>query len=62
MQGTLTDFQRAQLRIARDTLKLHDWASRVMGGPTKEEARNMIEKLTGRRPKETPCARGCCHA
>jgi hypothetical protein len=43
---------RHQLRIARQTLRMNDVMARVMGGPTKEEAREIIARLTGRRPRQ----------
>ncbi len=46
----LTIPERHQLKIARQTLKYSDVGSKIMGGPTKEEARKIIEKLTGRKP------------
>lgn len=45
---------RHQLKIARDTLKMSDAGVKIMGGPTKSEAREIIERLTGRKPKENP--------
>jgi hypothetical protein len=46
--------ERHQLKVARDTLKLDDTVARfrMLGGPTKEEAREIIERLTGKKPKE----------
>ena len=44
--------QQHQLRIARSTLKMSDQGAKIMGGMTKEEARQVIERLTGRKPKE----------
>lgn len=44
--------EKHQLRIARDTLKMSDVGARVMGGPTKEEARETILRLTGKPAKE----------
>jgi hypothetical protein len=41
-----------QLRVARDTLKMSDIGARIMGGPTKEEARAIILRLTGKPAKE----------
>jgi hypothetical protein len=38
-----------RLRIARQTLKYSDEGARIMGGMTKEEARQVIYELTGRR-------------
>jgi hypothetical protein len=40
--------EKHQLRIARDTLKMSDVGARIMGGPSKEEARAIILRLTGR--------------
>ena len=45
-------FEKHQLKIARDTLKLSDVGARIMGGMTKEEARAVIRELTGKEPKE----------
>jgi hypothetical protein len=45
----LTVPEQHQLKIARHTLKLSDVGARIMGGPTKEEAREIILKLTGKR-------------
>lgn len=42
--------EQHQLRIARDTLKMNDVFARIMGGPTKEEARQIIIRLTGKDP------------
>ena len=41
-----------QLKIARDTLKMSDIGARIMGGMTKEQAREVIRRLTGKEPKE----------
>jgi hypothetical protein len=38
-----------QLKIARDTLKMHPAAVGVMGGPSHAEARAIIARLTGKR-------------
>ncbi len=48
----LSVFERHELRIARDTLKMPEVMVGVMGGPTKEEARASILRLTGKLPKE----------
>ena len=48
----LTIPEQHQLKIARDTLKMSDVGAKIMGGPTKEEAREIIKKLTGREAKE----------
>jgi hypothetical protein len=44
--------EQHQLKIARQTLKMHDAAVGVMGGPNKAEAREIIKRLTGKEPKE----------
>lgn len=44
--------QKHQLKIARDTLKMSDAGARIMGGMTKEEARQVIIKLTGKPANE----------
>ena len=49
----LTVPDKHQLKIARDTLKMTDAGAKVMGGPTKEEARAIIKKLTGKDAKES---------
>ena len=41
--------ERHQLKVARDTLKMNDVMARIMGGPTKEEAKAIIERLTGKK-------------
>ncbi len=41
-----------ELKIARKTLTSSDVGARIMGGPTKAEARQIILKLTGRKAKE----------
>ena len=40
--------ERHQLAIARKTLTYSDAGARIMGGPTKPEARRIILRLTGR--------------
>lgn len=40
--------ERHQLKIARSTLQMSDMGARVMGGPTKEQAREIIRRLTGK--------------
>ena len=44
--------EQHQLKIARRTLELSDVGAMILGGPTKAEAREIILKLTGRKPKE----------
>ena len=46
---TLSVPDKHQLRIARDTLKMSDVGARIMGGPSKEEARAIILRITGRK-------------
>lgn len=36
-----------QLRVARQTLKYSDWGARIMGGQTKDEAREVVRRLGG---------------
>ncbi|MCK5608938.1 hypothetical protein KAR91_44100 [Candidatus Pacearchaeota archaeon] len=48
---TLSVFDKHQLKIARDTLKMTEVGSIIMGGMTKEEAREVIYRLTGIYPK-----------
>ena len=38
-------FQKHQLRIAKDTLKMSDAGALVMGGMTKEDAKDIIRKF-----------------
>jgi hypothetical protein len=44
--------EKHQLRIAKQTLKYSDAGASIMGGPSKEEAREIILRLTGRPAKE----------
>jgi len=46
--------EKHQLRIARHTLKMSDVGARIMGGPTKAEARAIIQRLTGKAPQDNP--------
>lgn len=41
----LTIFEKHQLKIARSTLKLSDVGSSIMGGMTKKEAIEFIQKM-----------------
>ena len=50
----LSVFDKHQLRIAKDTLRMSDVGARIMGGMTKEEARDVIRRFTGREPVENP--------
>ena len=52
MKRKLSVPEKHQLRIAKQTLKYSDVGARIMGGMTKEEARQVIKRLTGREPKE----------
>ena len=45
----LTVPEKHQLKVARDTLKMSDVGALIMGGPSKEEAKKIIFKLTGKR-------------
>lgn len=45
-------FDKHKLKIAKDTLKMSDVGARIMGGMTKEEAREVVYKLTGKVAKE----------
>ena len=47
-------FDRHQLKIALDTLKMPDAMVGVMGGPNKEEAREIVKRLTGKTVNENP--------
>lgn len=49
---TLNVFDRHQLKIARDTLKMSDAGTRIMGGMDKETARAVILRITGKSAKE----------
>jgi hypothetical protein len=42
----LTVFDKHQLAIARKTLKLSDAGAAILGGMTKDEAREVIRRLT----------------
>jgi len=43
--GELTVFEKHQLKIARDTLKMNSVFANIMSGPTKEEAKKIIAYL-----------------
>jgi hypothetical protein len=45
-------FEKHQLNIAKKTLKMNDVGVLIMGGMTKDEARQIILKLTGKPAKE----------
>ena len=44
-------FDKHQLRIARQTLKMTDAGARVMGGMTKTDAKKIVEKAKKRRKR-----------
>ena len=48
----LSIFDRHKLVIAKKTLNMSDVGARIMDGMTKEEAREIIKKLTGKEPIE----------
>lgn len=41
----LSVFDKHQLRIAKQTLKMHDIGASIMGGMTKQEAREFLSKV-----------------
>ena len=47
---TLSVPDKHLLKIARSTLKMSDAMARVMGGPSKAEAREIIRRLTAKNP------------
>lgn len=49
MKHTLTVPERHQLKIARATLKMSDAMANVMGGMTRAEAREIVNRLAGAR-------------
>lgn len=51
-KSELTIPQKHQLNVAYKTLKMPDAILGVIGGMTKEEAREVIKRLTGKAPKE----------
>lgn len=52
MRKSLTVSEKHQLKIAKSTMKMSDAGAFIMGGMTKDEARKVIKKLTGRNAKE----------
>jgi hypothetical protein len=44
--------EQHQLKIARKTLSYSDEGAKIMGPPSKAEARAIIKRLTGRTPKD----------
>ena len=51
MKRQLSVFDKHQLNIARKTLKYSDLAIKALGGMTREEAKIIIKKLTGKEVK-----------
>lgn len=49
----LSVFDKHQLNIAYKTLKMSDVGAKIIGGMTKEQARDIIKKFTGKAPKES---------
>lgn len=49
---TLSIFDKHQLNIAYKTLRMSEAGALIMGGMSKEEARQIILKLTGKPAKE----------
>ena len=47
----LNIFDKHQLKIAYSTMKMSDVGAAIMGGMTKEEARQVIFRLTGKYPR-----------
>ena len=52
MKKKLSVPEKHQLKIARDTMKMSDVGALIMGGPSKDEARAIILKLTGKPAKK----------
>jgi hypothetical protein len=44
----LSVFDKHQLKIAKQTLKMSDVGAKIMGGMTKEEAKNIIKKFSSK--------------
>ena len=51
MKRKLSVFEKHQLAIAKKTLTYSDAGALIMGGMTKEEAKIIIKKLTGKEVK-----------
>ena len=49
---SLSVFDQHQLAIAAKTLRMSDVGAMIMGGMTKDEARAVIFRLTGKKVKE----------
>ena len=45
-------FDKHQLRVAKATLRLSNAGAKIVGGMTKEEARLVIKRLTGKYSEE----------
>ena len=58
IERELTTAEKNQLAAAQKTLKMPDAMVAVMGQMTKDEAREIIFKLTGKRPREAREATG----
>jgi hypothetical protein len=54
MSRELSVPEKHQLNIARKTLRMSDVGATIMGGMTKEEAREIIKRLTGKAAREEP--------
>ena len=52
MGRKLDTFERHELRIARDTLRMPAAMQGVMGGPSVGDAIETIERLTGKSPTQ----------
>lgn len=52
MKRALNVFEKHQLAIARKTLTYSDAGALIMGGPSKDEAREIIMQLTGKKAKD----------
>lgn len=50
--NNLSTSDKHQLKIAKDTLKMSDFGARLAGGMTKDQARAIIYRLTGKQAKE----------
>lgn len=57
MKRKLSVPEQHQLKVARRTLEMSDVGARIMGPPTKAEAREIIKRLTGRAAKENPTSK-----
>lgn len=49
---TKSTFDLHQIKIAKDTLRMADAGVLVMGGMTKQEARNILDKHVGQKKRE----------